>query len=144
MGCYITYESNIRKQLRKYPNPRTSDHNGNHVEDQTDNTKREEEAEQAQHGDAQIPHTEAHDGRPEREHDASEHDKDHEQAPGVGRPLGALVEPRVVLVWCEELLCDDLEGLGGGGGFPGRAPLLHAEEEGVGVDLFESFVRFLL
>ena len=44
----------------------------------------------------------------------------------------------------EELLCDDLEGLGGGGGFPGRAPLLYAEEEGVGVDLFEGVVRFLL
>jgi hypothetical protein len=107
----VTHESNIRKQFRKYPDARTRDDDGDDVEYKSNDRNPKKDPDQTQHAYAEIPYPQTHDWRPQGEHDATEHDGDHREAARVRRPLRPLVEPRVVLVWRERLLGDDLEGL---------------------------------
>lgn len=138
------YESDIREQFGEYPDAWRGDDDSDDVENEAYDREGEEETDEAQHADREVPHPEAHDGRPEREHHARKHDRDHGHAAEICRPLRALVEPRVVVRRDERLHLRDLELFRGAGGGAGRRAALDAEEEGEGDDGEQQLLRFCL
>lgn len=88
--------------LRSQPAPRT-------VSAAPEYRQREEESDQAEHADAEVPRPEAHERRPEREHDAGEDDSDETDAAEVDAPLRPVPQPDVVTVGHEHLLLGDAD-----------------------------------
>jgi hypothetical protein len=89
-------EANILEEIRIDPETRRDGEDGKTEDDQTDDSHKEEESEKTQAAHRQIPDTQAHRVRPQREHDNSHHSSQRERGEGLLAPLRALVHPHVV------------------------------------------------
>ena len=96
-----THKADVHEKLGEYPDAGGGDDDGDDVENEPHDGQCEEETDEAQDTDREVPHAEAHDGRPEGEHDARKEDCDHGDTAEICRPLRALVEPRVVVIGVE-------------------------------------------
>jgi len=123
-----THDTNVREQLWKDPNPRARYDDGDDVEYQPYDREPKERSDQTQHSDAEVPHAQAHDRGPQREHHTREHEGHHQHAARVRRPLRAFVEPHKVRVLGELLLGVDGDVAGRGGGAR-LCPAVDAEVE---------------
>jgi hypothetical protein len=127
-----TYEANIRKELREYPDTRRRNDDGDDVEDQPNDGNSEEQPNEAEDTDREVPHTKTHDGWPEREHHTRKHDGDKGSTSEVRGDLAAFVEPHKVMRSFNgcALLWHDIEHLRRGGFGARGSTTLNAEEEG--------------
>lgn len=131
LGSKKTHKSDIRKELREYPYARGCHEHGDDVEYQPYKCDCKEKADEAEHDNTEVPHTQTEDGRPEGKHDCGKDNQYHACTADIRDPLRALVEPRKVPVFLEGLHRVHLEVLWRLGPCR-RLPALHEEEESIG------------